>query len=134
MSLDGDAILDRRRLKRRLTIWRLAAIVAVFSLAFIALFLGDVITGYDHVAEISVTGLISDDDSRSEFVDFCGSERIGVVARGLFQRIAHVIVPGARDGQGFRAITFRSRQDARQYDRSLLKRNIQIEAVPPLGC
>lgn len=68
MSLDADAILDRRRLKRRLTIWRLAAIVAVFALAFIALFRGDVITGHDHVAEIGVTGLISDDDSRSEFL------------------------------------------------------------------
>ena len=66
MSLDADAILDRRRLKRRLTIWRLAAIVAVFTLAFIALFRADVITGQDHVAEIGVLGLIVDDDDRSE--------------------------------------------------------------------
>ena len=66
MSLDADAILDRRRLKRRLTIWRLAAIVAVFTLAFIALFRADVITGHDHVAEIGILGLIVDDDDRSE--------------------------------------------------------------------
>ena len=66
MSLDADAILDRRRLKRRLTIWRLAAIVAVFTFAFIALFRADVITGHDHVAEIGILGLIVDDDDRSE--------------------------------------------------------------------
>ena len=66
MSLDADAILDRRRLKRRLTIWRLAAIVAVFTLAFVALFRADVITGHDHVAEIGILGLIVDDDDRSE--------------------------------------------------------------------
>ena len=68
MSLDADAILDRRRLKRRLTVWRLAAIAAVFVLALIALFRTDVITGRDHVAEIGVTGLIVDDDDRSEFL------------------------------------------------------------------
>lgn len=68
MSLDADSILDRRRLKRRLTVWRLAAIVAVFALAFIALFRIDLVTGRDHVAEIGVTGLIVDDDDRSEFL------------------------------------------------------------------
>ena len=68
MSLDADAILDRRRLKRRLTVWRLAALASVFTLAFIALFRADLITGHDHVAEIGVTGLIVDDDDRSEFL------------------------------------------------------------------
>ncbi|MBH62723.1 MAG: signal peptide peptidase SppA [Alphaproteobacteria bacterium] len=68
MSLDADAILDRRRLKRRLTLWRLAALAAVITLAFIALFRVDLITGRDHIAEIGVTGLIVDDDLRSELL------------------------------------------------------------------
>ena len=29
MSLDADQAMDRRRLKRRLTVWRIAAVVAV---------------------------------------------------------------------------------------------------------
>lgn len=68
MSLDADAILDRRRLKRRLTIWRLAAIAAALTLAFLTLFRVDLITGRDHVAEIGVTGLIVDDEVRSELL------------------------------------------------------------------
>lgn len=68
MSLDADTILDRRRLKRRLTLWRLAAIAAVLTLAFIALFRTEAITGRDHVAEIGVTGLIVADDARSQLL------------------------------------------------------------------
>ena len=68
MSLDADAIFDRRRLKRRVTLWRLAAIVAVSTLIFIVLFRVDPITGRDHIAEIGVTGLIVNDDLRGELL------------------------------------------------------------------
>jgi protease-4 len=68
MSLDADAIFDRRRLKRRVTLWRLAAIVAISTLIFIVLFRVDPITGRDHIAEIGVTGLIVNDDLRGELL------------------------------------------------------------------
>ena len=68
MSLEADAILDRRRLKRRLSIWRLAAIGTALALAIIVIFRSDVITGNDHIAEIGVTGLIVDDAKRSELL------------------------------------------------------------------
>ena len=69
MSLEADATLDRRRLKRRLTFWRLAAFVAVIALAFVALFHIVPLTGKDHIAEIGVTGLIVDDDLRGELLE-----------------------------------------------------------------
>lgn len=64
MSLDADAIVDRRRLKRRLIAWRLAAITAVAALAYVALFPLQVITGRDHIASMQVSGLITDDQAR----------------------------------------------------------------------
>ncbi len=64
MSLDADAIVDRRRLKRRLIAWRLAAIVSVAALAYVALFPLQVITGRDHVATMQISGIITDDQAR----------------------------------------------------------------------
>ena len=64
MSLDADAIVDRRRLKRRLIAWRLAAISAVAALAYVALFPLQIITGRDHIASMKVFGLITDDQGR----------------------------------------------------------------------
>ena len=64
MSLDADLILDRRRLKRRLTIWQVIAVgVAILAvLAAIGRF-GD-FGGKPTVARLSVTGVIEDDPRR----------------------------------------------------------------------
>jgi len=69
MSLDADAIVDRRRLKRRLVVWRLAAITAVAALAYVAFFPLQMITGRDHIATIQVSGLITDDAARLKTLD-----------------------------------------------------------------
>lgn len=63
--MDADAILDRRRLKRRLAIWRIAAIVAVAAAVAIV---GERIFKQDdaHIARLSVSGLIVDDFDRDE--------------------------------------------------------------------
>ena len=65
--MDADAILDRRRLKRRLMFWRLAAALAVMAL--IAVGIG---TYYDrgesHIARLSINGFISEDRERGEAI------------------------------------------------------------------
>ncbi len=69
MSLDADAAVDRRRLKRHLTFWRVLAIVALAGLA-IALY-GRVagLPAKDHIARLSVTGVIRDDPDRDRALD-----------------------------------------------------------------
>ena len=67
MSLDPDALLDRRRLKRRLTFWRTLAIVVAIIL--VAVGFRDQIRGLTdkpHIARFSVSGIITDDSRRTE--------------------------------------------------------------------
>jgi protease-4 len=62
---DPDAIIDRRRLKRQITAWRVLAIVmALAAVGAIAGRLG-LYTGRDHVAVLTVSGIISTDDDRA---------------------------------------------------------------------
>ena len=65
MALDADHLLDRRRLKRRLTLWRALAIIG--ALALIAVLFADRLSGYvagPHVARLAIHGLIIDDRER----------------------------------------------------------------------
>ena len=61
MSLETDLLLDRRRLKRRLFIWRSFAVLAVLAVVVVALrgsnpwFIGS------HVARLTVSGIITAD-------------------------------------------------------------------------
>ncbi len=64
MSLDADQALDRRRLKRRLTFWRIAAVVAVVVAVVAAV--GRVGVGENHVARLVVGGIILDDPWRDD--------------------------------------------------------------------
>jgi protease-4 len=73
MSADVDAIVDRRRLRRKLTLWRVVAILAVLA------GIGGIITAAGgtkfvsrsspHVARITVGGLIRNDRERLEMLD-----------------------------------------------------------------
>ncbi len=69
MSLDADAILDRRRLKRNLLIWRGVAVVAVLGAIFLGLWRGDRLIARDHVVRLVVEGLIVDDSERLATLD-----------------------------------------------------------------
>ncbi len=73
MSLDADAIVDRRRMRRKLTFWRVSAIaVAVLALAGLAVVLipgRQLISGGDYVARIKVEGLIRDNRDRVEAIE-----------------------------------------------------------------
>lgn len=67
MAIDADILIDRRRLKRRLLLWRTLAIVAVMALAAAAFgrFAGiGGLGGADYIARLSVTGVIVDDERR----------------------------------------------------------------------
>jgi protease-4 len=64
MTATADMILERRRIRRRLAFWRIAAIVA-FALAVLALLpRGEGPAQQDHVARITVDGVIFDDSDR----------------------------------------------------------------------
>lgn len=65
MPLDADVVVARRRLKRRLTFWRAAAVVAV--VAAVVLGLGRFgLLSRDYVARVTVDGLIVDDLQRND--------------------------------------------------------------------
>ncbi len=64
MSLETEAVLDRRRLRRKLGIWRSLAIIAVVAvLAAIAAFTADdgALIGKSQIARVTISGVISED-------------------------------------------------------------------------
>ncbi|MBI05309.1 MAG: signal peptide peptidase SppA [Pelagibacteraceae bacterium] len=65
MPLDSDNIIDRLRLKRRLTFWRIAAIFAVV-VAIVAIYgrVGGSLGNDDFIARVEVKGIIVQDDER----------------------------------------------------------------------
>ena len=60
MSLETDLILDRQRLKRRLIVWRSLAVLAVVAALLVALRGAGLSFGRDHVARLSVDGIITE--------------------------------------------------------------------------
>lgn len=72
MSLEADALVDRRRLKRRLVIWRLAAIVAIAIALPLILFGGQSISQMvgktPQVARVEISGLITDNEKQQEML------------------------------------------------------------------
>ena len=66
MSLDADYVVERRRLKRRLTFWRVLGVVAVVAAVVAVAGRFDLRRQQDHVAKIVIGGLILDDPARDE--------------------------------------------------------------------
>ena len=75
MVLDAESVVDRRRLKRRLTAWRIAA-VALGILFVGALLLSDQQAGpgaiLPHIARVTVSGIITDDRKMQDLIDKVG--------------------------------------------------------------
>ena len=76
MVLDAESVIEHRRLKRRVTIWRIAAVV--LGLLFLGvIMLSDRQVGsagiLPHVARISVAGIITDDRKLLELIDRVGN-------------------------------------------------------------
>jgi protease IV len=107
VSLEIDLLLDRRRLKRRLVLWRVVAVLAVVAAVLLAIDRGGVpvLPGQGaHVAVLRVNGIIADDPARDAAVERLASEHAvkalvitidspgGSVAGGeaLHDAIAHV--------------------------------------------
>jgi protease-4 len=64
MSFDPDALIDRRRLKRKLRWWQAVTLVAVALAVVAALQASDLLIERDKVARLRVAGLIVEDHTR----------------------------------------------------------------------
>lgn len=69
MALATDYLIDRRRLKRRLTVWQLVAVAALVGVAIAAYGRFDALVSRSHVARLTVTGIIADDQERDQALD-----------------------------------------------------------------
>jgi protease-4 len=61
MALDVDLLLDRRRLKRRLIVWRTLAVIAVVIAVLAGLRGAGLGGGGPHLARLNIDGIISED-------------------------------------------------------------------------
>ena len=61
MSLEVDLMMDRRRLKRRLLLWRVVAVLAVIAAGLLLVRPTRMAGGADYVARVSVDGLMMSD-------------------------------------------------------------------------
>src|SRR6516165_2325850 len=88
MSLDADTIVDRRRMRRKLTFWRvLAIVIAIAALVAIAAVLRLPATGGPAIARVSISGLIRTDQDRVEALQRLEKSRAPAV-------IVHLNSPG----------------------------------------
>ena len=72
MTLEVDTLLDRRRMRRKLTIWRMLAVIAVVLAIGLLLTLGDGKMGLlkeDQIARISITGTILEKRNQLKMLD-----------------------------------------------------------------
>jgi protease IV len=92
MSLDADLIVDRRRMRRKLTFWRATAIgVIVLGIAAAAAMAGNRVRGFGvrpYIARVTISGLIRGDQDRVEQLDRLAQSSL---ARAV---IVHVDSPG----------------------------------------
>jgi protease-4 len=91
MSLDADAIVDRRRMRRKLTFWRVAALlvfmIAVGIAAYVLAPKAGLAPGEDAIARIRIQGLIRNNQERVEALERLGKSQAKAV-------IVHLDSPG----------------------------------------
>jgi protease-4 len=92
MSLDSDVIVDRRRIRRKLTFWRVvAALVAIAAIAGVGMVVTpagrSAFTNSGSIARINIEGLIRSDQNRVEALDRLANSRTAAV-------IVHINSPG----------------------------------------
>ena len=91
MSLDSDVIVDRRRIRRKLTFWRVvAALVAIAAIVIVGVIAtggrGSLATG-GSIARINIEGLIRSDQERVEALERLEKSQAAAV-------IVHINSPG----------------------------------------
>ncbi|MGF7158870.1 protease-4 [Rhodoligotrophos appendicifer] len=84
MIVDADILADRRRLKRRLSFWRIFAVLAVLAVCVVGAFslAGTAEIGKltDHIARVRVSGVIADTDGYEKlFEDLRKAKRVKAV-------------------------------------------------------
>jgi protease IV len=92
MSLDSDVIVDRRRIRRKLTFWRVAAaliaIAAILTVGLLATPGGrGTLTTAGSIARINIEGLIRSDQNRVEALERLENSRAAAV-------VVHINSPG----------------------------------------
>jgi protease IV len=94
MSLDADYIVDRRRMRRKLTFWRavavliaIAAVIAVTARLTRSNGLAFSEAGGNSIARVAIRGLIRNDQERTEALDRLAKSRARAV-------IVHIDSPG----------------------------------------
>ena len=83
MSLDADTIVDRRRMRRKLTVWRVfAVLLAVIAVVAVGVALRAPgsgmltgVTGTGAIARVTITGLIRTDRQRVEALERLSKSR-----------------------------------------------------------
>jgi protease-4 len=85
MPLDAEAIVDRRRLRRKLSFWRvvglLALVAALVSLGYVAAYRSGAPLGQHQIARVSISGFIGGSQSTTELLKRVGDSSLvsGVV-------------------------------------------------------
>jgi protease-4 len=92
MSLDSDVIVDRRRIRRKLTFWRVvAALVAIAAIATVGLLsapdIRSPLTSSGSIARVHIDGLIRSDADRVEALERLEKSRAAAV-------VVHINSPG----------------------------------------
>jgi protease-4 len=92
MSLDSDVIVDRRRMRRKLTFWRVAAVVvaigAIVTVGVLATPGGrQALTASGSIARVNIEGLIRSDQERAEALERLEKSSAAAV-------IVHINSPG----------------------------------------
>jgi protease-4 len=92
MSLDSDVIVDRRRMRRKLTFWRVtAAVVAIAAVVIVGIFATPAgrgaLTTSGSIARIHIDGLIRSDNDRVEALERLEKSQAPAV-------IVHINSPG----------------------------------------
>ena len=94
MSLDADLIVDRRRMRRKLTFWRVfAVLIAILGIVAVTATVArrgnvGITAGGDYIARVTITGLIRNNEERVESL-----ERLAKSSRAKAV-IVHVDSPG----------------------------------------
>lgn len=80
MTLDVDTLLDRRRLRRKITTWRVLAVVAALLAVGFLMSTGDGATGFlapKQIARVSITGTILEDRAQLKMLkDIADAEHV----------------------------------------------------------
>src|SRR5246500_797856 len=92
MSLDSDVIVDRRRMRRKLTFWRVsAAVVAIAAIAAISIVVSprgrSALSSAGSIARVNIEGLIRSDRERVEALERLADSNTAAV-------IVHINSPG----------------------------------------